>query len=614
MRASVARHSISKTPRGKLDERRSLAGASRGVAALVALLSLILLAFARPAAAQLSGRDDDRDGLDDGLEQSLAARFFPVIHYDNGLNCLSPHPQAGPPYGAELKPVAFAASYPTAYWSTGGGDAFWANADYIAIRYILLYDEDCGLNGSGHPGDNESFVVFIKYNYSVNDWAFSSIIVDTHRGTGVCEHTVAASEVDAYSHPEIWIGTRKHSNYTDRNRTDSCVGDDFASDPGQVTEYRLAGSETLTSHFLFNIGEAGRPLVTDLGTVQSRWSGKNPWVDQFYSAGYIGSDTALGGYDLSLSPPPAPAAGWFLDGGVCAGAGLPGLQLSGASDEFDAAGGTHSVTLTADTTCGWRVSTDSNWISVSVSNPGYQWAPSDGLAGAGSASISYTVQPSSGSARTGTIFIGSKPFVVTQSTTVNVVVHVQDNGGQPLGGATVDWQPAGVLTTDGNGNTTAVLLRGWYTLVVSDGGYVTQSNPVYVENSETITISLSPNSPPPPFNYLGTSYLYQGQAMQPNDALSSDDGWYTLAFQYDGNLVLYDGNFSPVWWTGTDNSGAVLAIMQDDGNFVLYDSGYTPLFWTGTDGNGGAFLRVQDDSNVVVYSDSWIPLWAWFGM
>lgn len=118
----------------------------------------------------------------------------------------------------------------------------------------------------------------------------------------------------------------------------------------------------------------------------------------------------------------------------------------------------------------------------------------------------------------------------------------------------------------------------------------------------------------PIFSYQGTDILYGGQGLLNNQALQSEDHSYQLAFQFDGNLVLMDYWYNPIWWTNTDGTGAAYANMQEDGNFVIYDYSYNPLFWTNTDGNSGALLKVQDDSNVVVYNVSWIPLWAWFGM
>ncbi len=350
-----------------------------------------------------TGRDDDHDGIDDGVETNLAARFFPVVHYDNGLACLAPHPSASVP-GPELKPVAFAVSHPLTLTTNR-----WAAADYIAIRYILLYGLDCGILDD-HNGDNESFVMILKYDYFAGDWKFSSITTDPHRGTGVCENALASTSVDSDGHAHIWVGTRKHSNYV-RPSGDSCFGDDKADNPGYVTEFRGRDNTTLASHFLFNIGEAVVPLVTNLGTILSRWGGINPWTDRFYQAGTIGQDTILYGYNLSQSPAPAPATGWFLDGGIC----FVAPYFSVGSDQFSADGDTHTANVTATTNCAWRMSTNVSWISVHVSNPDYPWPSSDGLVGAGNASVDYIVDPNYGGPRSGAITIGANTIGITQA-------------------------------------------------------------------------------------------------------------------------------------------------------------------------------------------------------
>ncbi|MFN7981113.1 MAG: hypothetical protein U0Q11_04595 [Vicinamibacterales bacterium] len=53
------------------------------------------------------------------------------------------------------------------------------------------------------------------------------------------------------------------------------------------------------------------------------------------------------------------------------------------------------------------------------------------------------------------------------------------------------------------------------------------------------------------------------------------------------------------------------ATMQTDGNFVLYNEGATeyPAWQTHTHGNSGSYLNIQDDGNLVVYNSSWVPIW-----
>jgi hypothetical protein len=74
---------------------------------------------------------------------------------------------------------------------------------------------------------------------------------------------------------------------------------------------------------------------------------------------------------------------------------------------------------------------------------------------------------------------------------------------------------------------------------------------------------------------------------------------YTLAFQGDGNLVMYNPANRPIWATGTEGYAQRLAF-QSDGNVVLYDGSNRAIWATNTDGRGRLFA-FQADGNFVVY-------------
>lgn len=103
-----------------------------------------------------------------------------------------------------------------------------------------------------------------------------------------------------------------------------------------------------------------------------------------------------------------------------------------------------------------------------------------------------------------------------------------------------------------------------------------------------------------------------GEAMGPNEARNADNGRARLAFQDDGNLVLYtmtrDG-WVARWASNTSGQPATTCVMQGDGNLVLYDSGGTALWASNTWGHPGASLVVQDDCNAVIYENG-APLWS----
>jgi hypothetical protein len=96
--------------------------------------------------------------------------------------------------------------------------------------------------------------------------------------------------------------------------------------------------------------------------------------------------------------------------------------------------------------------------------------------------------------------------------------------------------------------------------------------------------------------WVGSSSLNYGRGTQ----WYSKCNGYRLAFQTDGNLVIYNSANRALWATGTDNSGANKFSIQADGNVVLYKDS-TPLWASNTAGNAGVRLSMQGDGNLVVY-------------
>lgn len=96
--------------------------------------------------------------------------------------------------------------------------------------------------------------------------------------------------------------------------------------------------------------------------------------------------------------------------------------------------------------------------------------------------------------------------------------------------------------------------------------------------------------------------LYPDRTLYPGQEITSKNGKARLAFQGDGNLVVYAKGHGAVWASHTNGKNATRLIMQADGNLVLYNRG-RPLWSTGTDGNSGARITMQNDGNLVMYSD-----------
>lgn len=105
--------------------------------------------------------------------------------------------------------------------------------------------------------------------------------------------------------------------------------------------------------------------------------------------------------------------------------------------------------------------------------------------------------------------------------------------------------------------------------------------------------------------------LVAGQRLLPGQRLFSANGLYELAFQGDGNLVLYNEYGRPLWASDTPDSNPGYLEMQADGNFAMYDVDGVLLFdtWRDTGGAHGAYVVVQNDGNVVIYNSGGFPLW-----
>lgn len=84
---------------------------------------------------------------------------------------------------------------------------------------------------------------------------------------------------------------------------------------------------------------------------------------------------------------------------------------------------------------------------------------------------------------------------------------------------------------------------------------------------------------------------------------------YLVAFQGDGNLVVYNAANDPLWDSGTGNKGATRFVFQKDGNAVVYNNN-DPLWEAGIRNQDGARLALQEDGNIVIYKSDNSVLWT----
>jgi hypothetical protein len=112
-----------------------------------------------------------------------------------------------------------------------------------------------------------------------------------------------------------------------------------------------------------------------------------------------------------------------------------------------------------------------------------------------------------------------------------------------------------------------------------------------------------------------------GSVINAGSSVASPNGRFVLAYQTDGNLVLYDYG-TAIWaincWYGCSSTGlwgnpyapGGNATIQTDGNLVTYNAYGQPTFASWTQGNPSAYLAIGDDGSLRVLSPTGSVLWT----
>jgi hypothetical protein len=178
---------------------------------------------------------------------------------------------------------------------------------------------------------------------------------------------------------------------------------------------------------------------------------------------------------------------------------------------------------------------------------------------------------------------------------------------------TLTWSaPWGYFFGDGESCNSSITPDSGFTVADIQGGWNSSSG----ANSYTCSFGFGLVATAPPLQSAAGA-LINGQALSKGTSFASlsDGGNLTLQLQDDGNLVLVDYGASPpnpLWATNTQNTSASVALMQGDGNLVLFDVNGNPLWWTGTQGNPNAYLTVDSspglDYGVIVHDSGGAPI------
>lgn len=116
---------------------------------------------------------------------------------------------------------------------------------------------------------------------------------------------------------------------------------------------------------------------------------------------------------------------------------------------------------------------------------------------------------------------------------------------------------------------------------------------------EMLTCNSALTTPTPACN----NKIETNRCLRPGEEVWSCLGYVRLAFQTDGNMVVYSKSGVVIWRTNTPGSGATKACMQADGHFVLYNdagvSKWSSSWWVAMT-NTEAYAMIQDDGQFVV--------------
>jgi outer membrane protein assembly factor BamB len=127
----------------------------------------------------------------------------------------------------------------------------------------------------------------------------------------------------------------------------------------------------------------------------------------------------------------------------------------------------------------------------------------------------------------------------------------------------------------------------------------------------TLNFALDCEGPNGEYNVLGETLL-PGKTMNVCDALRSANGQNVFALQSDGNAVVYNGNGKAKWQSKTksNGTGSWTITFQTDGNLVLFNSLLNKVTWSSkTSGTTPVSVIMQDDSNLAIYGSKTYSTW-----
>jgi hypothetical protein len=213
---------------------------------------------------------------------------------------------------------------------------------------------------------------------------------------------------------------------------------------------------TLTANPQSVPAEGGSGVVSVALSDGCAWSASSnvPWIT--IAAGASGTGNGQVRFTVAANPDASARQGVLTIAGravTIAQAGTCIYTIQPTSQSVPATGGTGSVTLTTTSGCSWQVMSNAPWISIAAVT-----------SGTGNGTVSFSVLPNTGTARTGTLTVGGQTFTVNQAAPCSYSIAPQAQGFSDQGGSGT----IAVTTTDGSCSWTATASVTW--IVISGSG------------------------------------------------------------------------------------------------------------------------------------------------
>jgi len=178
----------------------------------------------------------------------------------------------------------------------------------------------------------------------------------------------------------------------------------------------------------------------------------------------------------------------------------------------------------------------------------------------------------------------------------------------PAVGAVAWWSSGHVAWVEsaGGGNVTVEEYNRTYTGQYSQR-VIAASNPTGYIHFKDIPQGPQPGDGSPGvgnYVYYTSAKLDSGDSLQKNRYIVSDNGYYALIMQNDGNLVMYGPGSLLVWTSQTAAAGGHHATMMAGGDLVVFDANQNLVWHSGTQWAGASHLTVGDDGNLAVVRNS----------